>query len=149
MICGAARNGIIIYGDKNVMLYVLWTFACLCAYAGGIVILVKVTPLLLLYTFDEGYFMAIAAADIFGGMFVFGAVAITFALFSGTFSIKLLDLFLLLGIIMVAFSLSYRCFRLRRAVKVHFVSSIGACLYTLFLGLAASLYLILLFVPAG
>lgn len=131
------------------MLYVLWTLACLCAYAGGVVILVKVTPLLLSRTFDEGYFMALAAADVFGGMFVFGAVAITFALFSGTFSIKLLDFFLLLGIIIVAFSLSYRCFRLRNAVKVHLVSSIVAGTYTLFLGLAASLYVILLFVPTG
>ena len=54
------------------MLYVLWTFACLCAYAGGVVILVKVTPLLLSHTFDEGFFMAIAAADIFGGMLFLG-----------------------------------------------------------------------------
>jgi hypothetical protein len=150
-ICCAAINdfAIIEYGDKKFMLYVLWTLACLCAYAGGVVILVKVTPLLLSHTFDEGFFMAVAAADVFGGMFVFGAVAVTFALFSGTFSIKLLDFFLLLGIIIVAFRLSYRCFRLRKAVKVHLVSSIVAGTYTLFLGLAASLYLVLLFVPAG
>src|SRR6266576_1286083 len=47
--------------------------------------------------------MAIAAADDFGGMFVFGAVAITFALFSGTFAIRLFDFFLLLGIVIVTF----------------------------------------------
>jgi len=131
------------------MLYVLWTFVCLCAYIGGLVILVRVTPLLLSRTFDEGYFMAIAAADVFGGMFVFGAVAITFALFSGTSAIKLLDFFLLLGIVIVAFSLSYRCFRSRRAVKAHFVSSVVASGYALFLGLAALFYLVLLLVPAG
>ena len=131
------------------MLYILWTFVCLCAYVGGVVILVKVTPLLLSRNFDEGYFMAIAAADVFGGMFVFGAVAITFALFSGTFAIRLLDFFLLLGIIIVAFGLSYRCFRSPRTIKADPVSRVFASGYALFLGLAALFYLVLLFVPAG
>jgi hypothetical protein len=131
------------------MLYILWTFVCLCAYVGGVVILVKVTPLLLSRNFDEGYFMAIAAADVFGGMFVFGAVAITFALFSGTFPIRLLDFFLLLGIVIVAFGLSYRCFRSPRTIKADPVSRVVASGYALFLGLAALFYLVLLFVPAG
>src|SRR5256885_6878207 len=51
-------------------------------------ILVKVTPLLLSRPYDEGLFMAIAAGDVFGGLFVFGAVALTFALFSGSFAIR-------------------------------------------------------------
>ena len=128
---------------------ILWTFVCFCAYVGGVVILVKVTPLLLSCNFDEGYFMAIAAADVFGGMFVFGAVAITFALFNGTFAIRLLDFFLLLGIIIVAFGLSYRCFRSPRTIKADPVSRVVASGYALFLGLAALFYLVLLFVPAG
>jgi hypothetical protein len=131
------------------MLYILWTIVCLCAYVGGVVILVKVTPLLLSRNFDEGYFMAIAAADVFGGMFVFGAVAITFALFSGTFAIRLLDFFLLLGIVLVTFGLSYKCFRSPRTIKDDPVSRVVASGYALFLGLAALFYLVLLFVPAG
>jgi hypothetical protein len=131
------------------MPYILWTFVCLSAYVGGLVILVRVTPLLLTRTYDEGYFMAIAAADVFGGMFVFGAVAITFGLFSGMFFIRLIDCFLLLGIVIVAFNLSYRCFRSRKAAKAHPVSRVIASGYSLFLGLAALFYLVLLFVPGG
>ncbi|HLZ81705.1 MAG TPA: hypothetical protein VKP04_08745 [Ktedonobacteraceae bacterium] len=131
------------------MSYILWTFMCFCAYVGGLVILVKITPLLLTRTYDEGYFMAIAAADVLGGMFVFGAVAITFGLFSGTFAIRLMDCFLLLGIAIVAFNLSYRCFRSRRAIKAHSVSRVIASGYSLLLGLAALFYLALLFVPGG
>ena len=43
-----------------------WTLACLCAYIGGLIVLVRVTPLLLIRRYDDGYFMAIAAADVFG-----------------------------------------------------------------------------------
>src|SRR6266516_3140482 len=119
------------------MLYILWTIVCLCSYVGGVVILVKVTPLLLSRNFDEGYFMAIAAADVFESMFVFGAVAITFALFSGTFAIRLLDFFLLLGIVIVTFDLSYKCFRSPKIIKTDPVSRVVASKYALFLGLAA------------
>src|SRR5437899_3097374 len=82
--------------------------ACLCAYVVGLVILMVVTTLLLSRDYDEGFFMAIAAADVFGAMFVFGSVALTFALYSGVFAVRLLDFFLLLGIVIVAFSLSSR-----------------------------------------
>ncbi|HTD19761.1 MAG TPA: hypothetical protein VK667_09555, partial [Ktedonobacteraceae bacterium] len=90
------------------MMYVLWTFACLILYIGGLIILIKVTPLLFTRAYDEGLFMAIAAGDIFGGLFVFGAVAVTFGLFSGNFAIRVLDFFLLLGIIFVGTRLSFR-----------------------------------------
>src|SRR5436305_988546 len=131
------------------MSYVFWTLGCLCAYIGGLVILVKVTPLLLIRRYDEGYFMAIAAADIVGGMLIFGAVAVTFALFSGTFAVRLLDFFLLLGITIVALRMSYSSFYSRRAVKARRLSRIVASVYCLLLGLAALFYLVLLFVPSS
>src|SRR5437588_11032537 len=87
-----------------------WTLACLCAYVGGLIILVRVTPLLLLRRYDDGYFMAIAAADVFGGLFVFGAVAVYFRLVSGVFVVWLLDCFLLVGILIVALVVSYRSY---------------------------------------
>src|SRR2546421_13087733 len=127
---------------------VFWMLACLCAYIGGLVILVKVTPRLFLHRYDEGYFMAIAAADIVGGMFVFGAVAVTFALFSGTFAVRLLDFFLLLGIVIVALLMSYRSYYSRRSRRVQPASRIIASIYCLLLGLAALLYIGLLFVPS-
>jgi len=128
---------------------VFWMLACLCAYIAGLVILVKVTPRLFLHRYDEGYFMAIAAADIVGGMFVFGAVAVTFALFSGTFAVRLLDFFLLLGILIVALRMSYRSFYARRGAKAQHVSRMVASVYCLLLGLAALFYLVLLFIPSS
>src|SRR2546426_6137933 len=120
------------------MSYVLWTLACLVAYVCGLITLVKVTPLLLARSYDEGLFMVIAAGDVFGGLFVFGAVALTFALFSGTLAIRVLDFLLLLGIIIVSARLSYTSFRSRMARKNR-ASSIVAGSYCFLLVLASML----------
>lgn len=125
---------------------ILWTLASLVAYIGGLIILVKVTPLLLTRSYDEGMFMAIAAGDVFGGLFVFGAVTLTFALFSGSFAIRVLDFLLLLGIIIVSARLSYISFR-SSMLRKYRASSIVAGSYCLLLVLAALYYLILLFTP--
>lgn len=125
---------------------ILWTLASLVAYVGGLIILVKVTPLLLTRSYDEGMFMAIAAGDVFGGLFVFGAVTLTFALFSGSFAIRVLDFLLLLGIIIVSARLSYTSFR-SSMLRKYRASSIVAGSYCLLLVLAALYYLILLFTP--
>ena len=126
---------------------ILWTLASLVAYIGGLIILVKVTPLLLTRSYDEGMFMAIAAGDVFGGLFVFGAITLTFALFSGSFAIRVLDFLLLLGIIGVSARLSYISFR-SSMLRKYRASSIVAGSYCLLLVLAALYYLILLFTPA-
>ena len=131
------------------MSYVLWTLASLIAYVCGLIILVKVTPLLLSRSYDEGLFMAIAAGDVFGGLFVFGAVALTFALFSGTFAIRMLDFLLLLGILIVSARLSYISFRPRRTRTFRRASRIVAGTYCLFLVLAALYYIVLLVTPVG
>jgi hypothetical protein len=130
------------------MSYLFWTLACLCVYIGGLVILVRVTPLLLIRRYDDAYFMAIAAADVLGGICVFGAVAVTFALFSGVFAVRLLDFFLLLGILIVTLIMSYRSYYSRRFRRVQAASRIMASVYCLLLGLAALLYIGLLFVPS-
>jgi len=129
------------------MPYVVWTIACLFAYVAGLVILIRVTPLLLSRAYDEGLFMAIAAADVFGGIFAFGGVAITFALFSGMFAIRFLDFFLLLGIAIVAGRMAYRSYRPYRIVNPNLVSRIVAGSYYLLLVLASVFYLGLLFTP--
>ena len=98
------------------MQYVLWMFACLIGYGAGLFILWKVTPLIIVRAYDEGLFMAIMALDIFGGIFVFGAVAITFALFSGNIPIRTLDFLLLVGILIMGASMSFRSFRPYRVV---------------------------------
>src|SRR5947208_3500780 len=129
------------------MSYVLWTLASLIAYVCGLIILVKVTPLLLSRSYDDGLFMAIAAGDVFGGLFVFGAVALTFALFSGSFAIRVLDFLLLVGIIIVSARLAYTSFR-SSMVRKNKTSSIVAGSYCLLLVFAAVYYIVLLFTPA-
>lgn len=126
------------------MPYVLWTFASLIAYIVGLVILIRVTPMLLSRTYDESLFMLIAAGAIFGGFFAFGAVALTFGLFSGNMDIRVLDFFLLLGILVVCARLSYTSFR-RYKARANSISRIAAGTYCFLLALASFYYIILLF----
>src|SRR5258706_227998 len=74
---------------------VLLTVIGVIAYIFGLLIIITVTPRLLKLNFDEGLFMGIAAADVFGGILAFAPVGITFALFNGTFGIKILDFYCL------------------------------------------------------
>jgi hypothetical protein len=127
------------------MSYALWTAACLIAYVAGLIILVKVTPLLLSRSYDEGLFMAMAAGDVCGGLFVFGAVTLTFGLFSGNFAIRVLDFLLLVGIIVVNARLSYTIFHSHRA-RIKKASCIIAGTYCFLLALAAFYYMVLLFI---
>ena len=131
------------------MPFALWTIACLLGYVAGLVILIRITPLITVRAYDEGLFMAIMALDIFGGIFAFGAVAITFALFSGNFPIRVLDFFLLIGILIVGGRMSYGSFRPNRLKSTHLISRIVAGVYCLALALAALWYLVLLFTPVG
>ncbi len=131
------------------MPFVLWTLLCLIAYIGGLVILVWVTPYLLARSYDEGLFMGIAAADVFGGMLAFGAVAITFGIFSGNFGSKVLDFVLLIGILIVGGRMSLRSFRSRYFSGTYRSSCIVAGSYGVFLALAALFYIVMLFVPSS
>ena len=131
------------------MSFALWTFACLIGYVAGLIILVRITPLITVRAYDEGMFMAIMAIDIFGGIFAFGAVAVTFALFSGNFPIRILDFFLLAGILVVGAGMAYNSLRPYSHKRTHLVSRIVAGVYCLALALAALCYLVLLFTPVG
>jgi hypothetical protein len=120
---------------------ILLTLVCLIAYAGGLVILVKMTPRLLLLTYDEGMFMGVAAADVFGAILVFGAVAVTFALFNGSIPIRVLDFLLLIGMLIVGIRTAIRSFRPRYIQGTFPVSRIIAGSFCLAL-FVATLYLI-------
>src|SRR2546421_2588984 len=127
------------------MPYVLWTLASLIAYAGGLIVIMRVTPLLLSRSFDELWFTGIAVIDIIGAILAFGAVVVTFSLFSGTFAVKVLDFLLLVGIAFVAGRTSFTCFRTRTGTETLLVSRITATGYGLFLVLAALYYIAQLF----
>src|SRR6266568_4337643 len=93
----------------NHMLFVLGTLVSLVVYTGGLFMITKVTPLLLPRRFDEGWFMLIAVMDIVGGIFIFAAVMVTFALFDNIF-VRVIDFLLLFGTLIVAVRMSYRSF---------------------------------------
>jgi hypothetical protein len=125
----------------------LWTLIGLVAYVCGLWIVMAVTPRLLKLRFDEGLFMGFAAADVLGGMLAFAPLAITFALFNGSFGVKILDFLLLVGIFFVGLRMTFRSFRPRSPGGTFQVSRMLAGSYCLLL-LAASAYcIILLFLP--
>jgi hypothetical protein len=126
----------------------LWTLIGLIAYVCGLAIVITMTPRLLKLRFDEGLFMGVAAVVVFGGILAFAPLAITFALFNGSFGVKVLDFLLLAGIFVVGLRMSLRSFRPRYKAGTFQASRILAGCYCLLL-LAASVYcIVLLFLPA-
>lgn len=130
------------------MQHVIWTLIGLVAYICGLVIIVAVTPQLWRLRFDEGLFMAIAAADVLGGILAFAPIGITFALFNGTFGIKALDFLLLVGIFIVGLRMSLRSFRTRYKGGTFQLSRILVGSYSLLLVAAAVYSIVLLFVSS-
>ena len=131
------------------MLFVLG-LASLIAYIGGLLIVIKVTPLLLFRQYDEGLFMGIAAADIVGGILAFAAVMVTFALFNGTQNVitKIFDTVLLVGIFLIAVRMSLHSFRPRIVAGTFRVSRVLAGGFCLLLTIAALYAIVLLFLPS-
>ncbi len=127
----------------------LWTIFGLIAYICGLVIILNVTPRLYKRSYDEGLFMAIAAADVFGAIFAFGAVEVSFAAFNGTFGIRVLDFFLLLGIFIVSLRVALRSLRPYSTWGTFRVSRILAGSFGIFLLLATFFSLIFLFTVAS
>jgi hypothetical protein len=84
---------------------------CLISYGGGLVVLHRVTPMLLKRRFDDVFFMGLAAAVIIGSLLAFAPVGITFAFFNSTLAVRIFDVILLLGIVIVVVRIAYRCFR--------------------------------------
>ncbi len=92
--------------------------------------------------------MAIAAAEVIGGILAFAPIGINFALFNGAFAIKVLDFLLLVGIFIVGLRMSISSFRPRYKAGTFQVSRILAGSYCILLLAAAVYYIVLLFVPS-
>ena len=127
----------------------LWTVFSLIAYICGLVIILNVTPRLCKLAFDEGLFMAIAAAEVFGAIFAFGAVGVTFAAFNGILAIRVLDFFLLVGLFVVGLRVTLRSLRPRSTWGTVRLSRILAGSFGIFLLLAAFFSLVFLLKPGG
>ncbi|HLH61029.1 MAG TPA: hypothetical protein VKV20_05040 [Ktedonobacteraceae bacterium] len=107
------------------------------------------TPRLYSLSYDEGLFLAIAAADVVGAIFAFGAVEISFAAFNGAFSIRVLDFVLLLGIFVVSLRVTLRSLRPHSTWGTFRISRIMAGCFGIFLLLATFFSLVFLFSAAA
>ena len=129
------------------MQLVVWTLIGLLAYVCGFVIVLIMTPRLWKFRYDEWMFMGYAVVVVAGGILLFVPLGITFALFNGSFGVKIFDFLMLIGIFVVGLRMSLRSFRSRYASGTFQVSRILAGSFCLLL-LAASVYCIaLLFLP--
>jgi hypothetical protein len=90
---------------------VVVTILSLISYIGGLVVLLRVTPLLLKRRFDEGIFMGFAAAVIIGGLLVFAPVDVIFGEFNGALTVRIFDTMLLVIIGIVSLRIAYRSLR--------------------------------------
>jgi hypothetical protein len=102
--------------------------------------------MLLPRSFDEPWFMGIAVIDIVGAILAFGAVVVTYGLFSGNFAVKVLDFLLLVGILIVAARTSFTCLQMRNATMALQTSRILAVSYSLLLVAAAGYSIVELFI---
>jgi hypothetical protein len=90
--------------------------------------------------------MGIAALDIFGGLLAFGAIVLTFGLFSGNFPVKFFDFVLLVGILIVATRLSFSSFQPPIITGTFIASRIIAGSYSVLLAFAALFLMVQLFI---
>ncbi len=126
---------------------VVWTLIGLIAYVCGLVMLVTMTPRLWKFRYDEWMFMGYAVVVVSGGILVFVPLGITFALFNGSFGVKVFDFLLLVGIFIVGLRMSLRSFRPRYVSGTFQVSRILAGGFCLLLLVASVYCIILLFLP--
>jgi len=90
--------------------------------------------------------MGLAALDILGALLAFGAIVVTYFLFSGNIGVRALDFLLLLGILIVAMRTTLRSFHPRRTAVTFVASRILAGSYCILLIIAALCYIVLLFI---
>jgi hypothetical protein len=128
----------------------LITFGCFVAYIGGLILLVRIMPRLIKRAVDDALFIGVAAVAIFGAMLAFGAVGVTFALFTGGLGVRILDALLLLILGIVTLRTSILAFRPRydSYQSASGTSRIMVGSFFLLLTVAAAAVLVLLFVPA-
>jgi len=124
----------------------LWTLACLGAYIAGLVLIAKVTPRLLLRSYDDIWFMSFAVLDILGAFLVFGAIVLSLAIWNENIGIRSLDFILLVAVFIITGRIALSCFRNYES-NVRAVSRYGAGSFCLFLSLAALYSIVQLFKP--
>jgi hypothetical protein len=126
------------------------TLASLVAYIIGLILLMRIAPALIKRSFDETFFIAVAAVAVLGAMLVFAAVGVTYTVFSGSLTVRGLDAFLLLILFIVTIRVSFSTFRPRYGIGIGTdrVSRVLTGSFFLLVAIAALCVLVLLFSPA-
>ncbi|GCF11470.1 hypothetical protein [Dictyobacter arantiisoli] len=124
----------------------LWVLLSIIAYIAGLYIMLKTTPMLLARSYDEGLFMAIAAADILGAILAFGGIVIMYAIFNANVVIRVIDFLLLIGVLLITARLAMFCLRPRYIQGTNKISRILSGIYCIFLAVASVYYMIQLIV---
>ena len=126
------------------------TLGSLVAYIAGLILLFKIAPTLVKYTFDNPLFIVVSAVAILGAMLAFGAVAVTDLTFNDNLAVRSLDVFLLLILLIATIRLSRGAFRPRYGIGVGTdrVARVLAGSFFLVLAIGAICLLVLLFVPS-
>jgi len=129
----------------------LITLGCLVAYSVGLFLLVRIMPRLIRRAIDEALFIGVAALAILGAMLAFGAIGVTFALFTGSLGVRIADALLLLILGIITLRTAVRAFRPPRqdsSPNANRTSRLLTGSFFLLLAIAAASLLVLLFVPA-
>jgi hypothetical protein len=124
----------------------LITVLCLASYGGGLFLLRRVTPMLLKSRYDDVFFMGMAAAVIIGSLLAFAPIAVLFAYFNNSLTVRIFDVILLSGIAVIAIGTAFRCFRPVYSTQVVRLSGILAGSYYILVLVLAAYALILMFV---
>ncbi|HEY3993345.1 MAG TPA: hypothetical protein VGM01_10750 [Ktedonobacteraceae bacterium] len=135
---------------KDILMIWLITLACLVAYIAGLILLVRIMPRLIKRAVDDALFIGVAAVAIFGAMLAFGAVGVTFAVFTGGLAVRIADGLLLLILGIVTLRTSIQAFRPRydSYQSASRVSRVAVGSFFLLLTVTAIVVLGLLFVPS-
>ncbi|WP_126628868.1 hypothetical protein [Dictyobacter alpinus] len=125
---------------------VLWVLFSIVAYVAGLYIMLKTTPMLLARSYDEGLFMAIAAADILGAILSFGGIVIMYAVFDANIVIKIVDFLLLIGVLLITARLAMFSLRPRYVAGTNKISQIVAGIYCICLVVSSIYYMVQIFI---
>jgi hypothetical protein len=128
----------------------LITLACLVAYIAGLFLLVRIMPRLIKRALDDALFIGVAAIAIFGAMLAFGAIGVTFAVFTGGLGVRIFDIVLLLILGIVTLRTSMNAFRPRydSYQSASRISRLAVGIFFLLLATASAIVIILLCIPS-
>ncbi|GCE46441.1 hypothetical protein EI42_04479 [Thermosporothrix hazakensis] len=128
------------------MQQVLWTIGAILAYIVGLVVIWIITPKMQRYSIDDPAFMGWAVLDVLGAFLAFACIVVLLLVFDGAMAVRVIDFFLILGIIAVAVRMALSSLRAKYVSGTHRVSRIAAGIYGIFLAVIGIFALVQLFV---